>query len=186
MNIPNPNLKKKDQEEILVPMTPTAPETPADKPVPADPAVPAPPVDGSQANKTPDGETPPEGGPTPENGADGSEENDPDTFPREYVQNLRKEAAGYRERAKKADDYAAQLHALMVEKLGKLADPSDLPFDEAHLADPAALAAAVEELLARKPHLASRKVYGDIGQGDRGDGLDGGVSLANLLRQNAS
>jgi hypothetical protein len=34
--------------------------------------------------------------------------------------------------------------------------------------DPEALAAAIDELLERKPHLASRKPVGDIGQGQRG------------------
>jgi hypothetical protein len=40
---------------------------------------------------------------------------------------------------------------------GQLADPTDLEFDEDHLDDPDALAAAVDDLLARKPHLASRR-----------------------------
>ena len=51
---------------------------------------------------------------------------------------------------------------------GRLADPTDLEFDEDHLDDPDALAAAIDDLLARKPHLASRKPVGDIGQGQRG------------------
>jgi hypothetical protein len=38
---------------------------------------------------------------------------------------------------------------------GQLADPTDLEFDEDHLDDPYAQAAAVDDLLARKPHLAS-------------------------------
>lgn len=179
-------LPKRDEE--LTPVTPAVPAgmvpAPPAAPVPAEPATGTGPLDGSQPNGTPDGQTPTEGVPAPQTGADGSEASDPDMFPREYVQNLRREAAGHRDRAKKADEYATQLHTLMVEKLGKLADPSDLPFDEAHLTDPAALEAAVEALLEKKPHLASRKVYGDIGQGTRGDGTES-VSLAGILRQGA-
>ena len=48
---------------------------------------------------------------------------------------------------------------------GRLADPTDMPFDEVHLDDPEALAIAIEDLLAKRPHLASRRPTGDIGQG---------------------
>ena len=40
-----------------------------------------------------------------------------------------------------------------------------MPFDESHLDDPDALAAAVDDLLARKPHLASREPMGEIEAG---------------------
>ena len=106
-----------------------------------------------------------------------------DTFPRAYVDKLRKEAADARVKAKRADDLAARLHTALVAATGRLADPSDLPFDDAHLEDADALNAAVDALLARKPHLASRRPVGSIGQGatspaDR-------VSLAGILRHNA-
>ncbi len=58
-----------------------------------------------------------------------------------------------------------RLHGLLVGATGRLADPTDLPFDAAHLDDEAALATALDELLARKPHLATRRVAGDVGQG---------------------
>jgi hypothetical protein len=48
---------------------------------------------------------------------------------------------------------------------GRLAVPTDLPFDENHLEDPDALATAVVNLLARKPHLAFRRPVGEIGHG---------------------
>jgi hypothetical protein len=48
---------------------------------------------------------------------------------------------------------------------GRLADPTDLPYSEDHLTEPGALAAAIDDLLQRKPHLASRKPVGEIGQG---------------------
>ena len=92
-------------------------------------------------------------------------EDDAETFPREYVEKLRKENADARVKAKRADDLAARLHTALVAATGRLADPSDLPFDDAHLEDADALNAAVDALLARKPHLASRRPVGSIGQG---------------------
>lgn len=109
---------------------------------------------------------------------------DPETFPREYVEKLRKENGDNRVKAKKADDYAQRLHTALVAETGRLADPTDLPFDEAHIDDPAALTAAVEELLNSKPHLANRKPTGDIGQGLVSEAADT-VNLAGILRSNA-
>lgn len=106
-----------------------------------------------------------------------------ETFPREYVEKLRKEAADARVKAKRADDLAVRLHTALVAATGRLADPSDLPFDEAHLKDADALTAAVDELLARKPHLASRRPVGAIGQGATSNAPS--VDLAGILRQNA-
>ncbi|MDN6537105.1 MAG: hypothetical protein L0K73_09920 [Corynebacterium variabile] len=71
----------------------------------------------------------------------GSDEQD--TFPRAYVEKLRKENAGYREKAKRTEALERRLHHALVAADGRLADPSDLPFDAAHLDDPDALAAAV-------------------------------------------
>ena len=107
-----------------------------------------------------------------------------DTFPRSYVERLRRESAGYRERASHADAYAQRLHTELVRATGRLADPTDLDFDEAHLDDTDALDTAVDELLARKPHLASRRPTGDIGQG-ASSGTGSSVDLAAILRQRA-
>ena len=109
---------------------------------------------------------------------------DADTFPRAYVDKLRKEAADARVKAKDRDEIAARLHTSLVAASGRLADPSDLPFDEAHLSDPDALTAALDELLARKPHLASRRPVGDIGQGV--SEVTSSVDLAGILRHNAN
>jgi len=109
---------------------------------------------------------------------------DADTFPRSYVEKLRRESAGYRERAQVGDTYAARLHTELVRATGKLADPTDLGFDETHLDDPDALAAAIGDLLSRKPHLASRRPVGDIGQGPV-SGNGSSVDLAAILRQRA-
>ena len=106
-----------------------------------------------------------------------------ETFPRAYVDKLRKDAAGYRERAKRADDLAQRLHTSLVEGTGRLADARDLPFDESHLDDPQALSDAIDKVLADKPHLATRKPFGNIGQGVAPVSND--VSLGGILRAGA-
>ena len=109
---------------------------------------------------------------------------DAETFPRSYVEKLRKEAADARVRAKRADDLARELFTARVAATGRLADPNDLPFDDALLADLPALEAAIDELVADHPHYAARRPRGDIGQGATGS--DGGtVNLAGLLRARA-
>lgn len=108
---------------------------------------------------------------------------DAETFPREYVQKLRDESAKYRTRAQQTDALAHRLHEALTAATGRLADPTDLPFDEAHLDDPDALNAAVDALLVSKPHLASRTPRGDVGQGASDSGAN--VSLAGLLRAGA-
>ncbi|NNH69174.1 hypothetical protein HLB23_04700 [Nocardia uniformis] len=108
-------------------------------------------------------------------------EQEPDTFPRSVVEKLRKENATMRDRAKQADALAERLHSALVSSTGKLADPTDLPYDPEHLDNPEALDAAVEALLARKPHLASRKPVGDINQGAR-PSASGDVDLLGMMR----
>lgn len=104
---------------------------------------------------------------------------EPETFPRSYVEELRQENGKYRQRAQKADDLAHRLHTALVERTGRLADPTDLPFDDAHLDDADSLTAAIDELLEHKPHLATRKVSGDIGQGASSTRT---VDLAAIMR----
>lgn len=111
------------------------------------------------------------------------DEDEPDTFPRDYVEKLRDENAKYRQRAQKTDELSRRVHRLLVERTGRLADPDDLPFDEAFLDDEDALNTAIEDLVARKPHLAARKVSGNVGQGVP-DGSN--VDLATILRNAAS
>ena len=109
---------------------------------------------------------------------------DAETFPRAYVEKLREESARHRTRAQDRDTLAERLHTSLVAATGRLADPTDLAFDDAHLADDDALSAAIDDLLARKPHLASRRVVGDVGQG-AGSSADT-TDLAAILRRNAS
>lgn len=111
-------------------------------------------------------------------------DDDAETFPRDYVVKLRDENAKYRQRAADRDEIAGRLHTALVAATGRLADPTDLPFDDAHLSDPDALTAAVDALLQAKPHLASRKPTGDIGQGV--SAASDSFSLSALLKTNAN
>ena len=113
---------------------------------------------------------------------------EPETFDREYVQKLRDEAAGHRVKAKRADGLAAALVTAQAALTGRMADPTDLPYDDELLdddgvPDEAKVQAAVEDLLRRKPHLAARRPRGDVGQGARPEVVEEG--LASLLRRGA-
>lgn len=119
---------------------------------------------------------------TPE-GQEPTKELEGDTFPKSYVEKLRKEAAENRVRSKRAGELEALLFTERVRATGRLADPEDLPLDVALIDDPEALTVAIDALLARKPHMASRTPRGDVGQGTSGGGGD--VDLAALLRQGA-
>lgn len=121
--------------------------------------------------------------PAPEDTVHDEAPEEPDAFPRDYVEKLRDEAARYRQRAGQADQLAKRVHRLMVERTGRLADPDDLPFDQAHVDDEDALTTAIEDLLARKPHLASRRVVGDVGQGVTDNAP---TDLAAILRRAAN
>lgn len=121
-------------------------------------------------------------GTEPDEGNEQHVNGDAETFPRSVVEKLRQENGKYRQRAAQADAYAQRLHTALVAASGRLADPADLEFDAEHLNDPDALTAALDALLADKPHLASRKPVGDIGQGQRG-GSSQPFSLLGLLKE---
>lgn len=112
---------------------------------------------------------------------DENTDDDAETFPRSVVEKLRQENGRYRQRAQQADALAQRLHTELVRATGRLADPADLPFDAAHLDDTEAMTAAIDVLLTDKPHLASRKPVGDIGQGARGP-ASGTFSLLDTLK----
>lgn len=129
---------------------------------------------------SPQGDETPEGDPiTP--GTDEHPAEDAQTFSAEYVSKLRDEAAGYRVKAQRTDELAHRLHTELVRATGRLADPADLAFDAEHLADTEKLTAAIDELLTAKPHLASRTLKGDAGQGNRGTG-EQPTNLLSILR----
>lgn len=116
-------------------------------------------------------------------------EQQPETFDRAYVERLRAEAAEGRVKGKRADALAARLTTAYAAATCRLADPTDLAYsddlrDADGLVDVAKVTAAVDDLLGRKPHLASRKPsHADVGQGAQPEVE--GVSLAELLRWGA-
>lgn len=103
-----------------------------------------------------------------------TEDTQPETGDQDHVDQLRQET-------QRADNLAQRLHTTLVGATGKLADPTDLPFNADHLDDADKLGAAIDELLARKPHLASRRPAGDIGQGARP--ATGTFSLLDALKE---
>lgn len=114
---------------------------------------------------------------------DDASEEEPDTFPREYVEKLRKENADARAKVKDRDDLAQRLHTALAAADGRLADPTDLPYSEDQL-DPETMGKAIGDLVARKPHLKARRVTGDVGQGSRGS-TSSEVNLLGLLKGSA-
>lgn len=88
-------------------------------------------------------------------------------------------------KAKDRDDLARELLTFRVAALNRLADPTDLAYtDELFNADQPELEAAIDDLVARKPHLADRRPRGDVEQGARDTTPT--VDLAGMLRQRAS
>lgn len=114
------------------------------------------------------------------------DEEEPEQFPRDYVKRLRKESGDYRGRAKAAEarveELEQRLHAALVKADGRLADPEDLEFAPEHLEDPEALAAAIEDLVKRKPGLRALKYSGDVGAGQRGTPKKPTTDLIEILR----
>lgn len=124
-------------------------------------------------------------------GAEDGSEGQRGTFPRKYVEELRRESQGYRERAKKGETALSRLtDSVMREATNKiLIDPSDLEYDEETMSDedgfpdPEKIKDAATKLIEKKPHLAYRRPKGDIGQGHRSKDED--FSLADILRNRA-
>ncbi|WP_460359526.1 hypothetical protein [Mycobacterium sp. ZZG] len=96
---------------------------------------------------------------TPETDTDSAQANT-DTFSREYVEGLRKESAGYRDRAKTAetrvDELSRALFLAKVAATGKLSDPTDLEYNADLLDDPEALDIAIDVLTESKPQSVDR------------------------------
>ena len=111
-----------------------------------------------------------------------ADEPEPETFPAEYVRELREENASRRIEAKEATERAATLSRVALEhaverSATSLKTPADLllyvePADlvgEDGLPDPEKIADAVRNLLEQRPYLDARKPEGDIDQGRRGE-----------------
>ncbi|MFT4395792.1 hypothetical protein ACLTEW_12745 [Gordonia lacunae] len=157
--MPNDPQQLDEQQPPDEPTTPPTPQ-PDDQPQPSEAQQP---------------DEPTENEPTPEP--------EPDVFPRAYIERLRKENADYRNRAKAADDLAKRLHTELVRATGKLADPTDMPFDAEHLEDPDKLTASIDQLLSVKPHLKARRIVGAVGQGE--SGTTTGVDLLGIMQGRA-
>ena len=101
---------------------------------------------------------------TTEDTTEGTEQ----TFAKEYVDKIRREAQGLRDRAKTAetrvDELSRALFTARAAATGKLVDASALAFDPA-LDDGDKISAAVDSLLESKPYLRSRVPSGNVGQG---------------------
>jgi hypothetical protein len=107
---------------------------------------------------------------------------EPDSFPAEYVRQLRDENAARRVEAKEATEAAESARRaaleLAVERHGAfMKEPADLLLyvsrnelvGEDGLPDEAKIKEAVLKLLDERPHLDARKPEGDIDQGRRGE-----------------
>lgn len=129
-------------------------------------------------------------------------EEEPAQYDAAYVRKLRREAADRRREAKEATERVAAQEAELAEHrawrldraivdanvgtmgLPRLADPSDLMtftdraelVDDAGQPDPARISAAIEALIARKPHLAA-------GFGRMGGAWDGAAGGSNPVPQ---
>lgn len=105
-----------------------------------------------------------------------------DSFPREYVEELREENKRYRLKAKSAEELQTRLHEALVRLDGRLADPTDLKFSEDYLNNPDALADAITDLVARKPGLKAQQFSGDVGMGKRGSAQKPPADLISIIR----
>ncbi len=122
-----------------------------------------------------------------------STEGGTETFPRQYVEQLRRENADRRKRAEELEGRNAKLvRGLLMAEIrhdGRLADPADLLdgadatalLDDDGTPDPEKIKAAVSGLLARKPHYAKR-ISGDVGQGARPGPPDPNEELWGIIQ----
>lgn len=103
---------------------------------------------------------------TPETENDGLGD---DTFPRSYVEELRRENASYRDKAKtaqaRADELSRELFTAKVEATGKVENAAEIPYNADILNNPDALNAAIDAAIADRPYIKRRNIVGDAGQG---------------------
>ena len=111
---------------------------------------------------------------------------EPETYSADYVKELRAEAAERRVKAKRVDEANERLVSAYARHDGRLVDASELSYDDSMLdddglIDPDKVSAAIDELLAAKPYLASARPQQPIAQGVREDVPDQ-PGLFSLLR----
>lgn len=117
---------------------------------------------------------------TPQGANEKADSDEVTKFSKEYVQELRDEAAKYRTRAKRTENLEQRLHDALVKLDGRLQDASDLQFDPDRLEEEGGIEDAITALIENKPHLARRTPKGDVGAGV-GD-TDGTPDLISLMR----
>ena len=102
------------------------------------------------------------------------------------LQRARRDAAKYRRRLRdtesRLESLQRELFTARVRETGRLADPTDMPFDPELLDDDDGLTEAIDALTEAKPHLKAR-AFGDIGQ--REVDRRPAVSIGSILRANA-
>lgn len=113
--------------------------------------------------------------------ADDDPDEDNDTFPREYVERLRRENKTYRDRAREAESTAWRA---LVESTGLVINADEVPRPDGSEITLAAATTAATEAIGARPYIAARRARGNIGQHE-GPGASSAVSLSTLLRQGA-
>lgn len=117
----------------------------------------------AETDETPTGEVT-----TPETEAEAGEN---DTFPRSYVEELRRENASYRDKARAAqsqiDELSRELFTAKVQATGKVENPTEIPYNADILNDPDALSEAIDAAVSERPYIKRRTITGDAGQGQR-------------------
>lgn len=132
--------------------------------------------------------------PSGEGNDTGEQNNEPDSFSREYVHELREEAKGYRENleevTKRGDTYfeLLKLRTLEAATSDLMRATSDMPADDPRYYDNAGFPSlegmreVAQEILQQKPYLA--KPHGDVKQGVREESQeeDGASVLGGAIR----
>lgn len=104
-----------------------------------------------------------------------------DTFPREYVERLRRENQTYRDRAREAESTAWRA---LVESTGLVINADEVPRPDGAALTLDGAETAASEAIGARPYIAARRARGNIGQHE-GPGASSAVSLSSLLRQGA-
>ncbi|OBB57957.1 hypothetical protein A5757_19265 [Mycobacterium sp. 852013-51886_SCH5428379] len=127
-------------------------------------------------------ETDPVGVTTPDTNPDAAAG---DSFPREYVETLRRESAGHRDKARtaeaRADELARALFTARVAALGMVENPAEIAYDADLLDDADALSAAIEAAITERPYIKARRVTGSVGQGAQGGRDTGPRDFSSLF-----
>ena len=134
---------------------------------------------------TPADELAPAEGIMPEGEPDAAE-GDTDVFPRKVVEDLRRESASYRDRAKTAEARAEELSRALftarVAATGRLENPAEINYNADILDDIDAINAEIDSAIDARPYIKARpQAQGNVGQGHRGE-HSAAPTFADLLR----